>query len=163
MWVEVWKPGMLQLYPREKLLLGVLYRSPSDFQGRKQKEQWELIRNNINTAMEKHHEEGPVLVVRDWNLKTLQDKAPNSFDSFLDDISLLAHPDNQITLLGARKRSGANDFGVCSVDDVVAAVEVGKMGISSDHLPVLTHILSDAKDDDEESRTIWNCIGDGVL
>ena len=66
--------------PGEKLLLGVLYRSPSDFQGRKQKEQWELIRNNINTAMEKHQEEGPVLVVGDWNLKTLQDKAPNSFE-----------------------------------------------------------------------------------
>ena len=37
------------------------------------------------------------------------------------------------------------------------------MGISSDHLPVLFHILSNAKDDDEGSRTIWNCRGDGVL
>ena len=37
------------------------------------------------------------------------------------------------------------------------------MGISSDHLPVLFHILSNAKDDDEESRTIWNCRGDGVI
>ena len=103
-----------------------------------------------------------MLLVIGISTEALQDTAPNSFHSFTDDLSLsvLAPPDNQITLLGARKGSVANDFGVCSVEDVVAAVEVGKMGISSDHLPVLFHILSNAKDDAEESRTIWNCRGD---
>ena len=62
------------------------------------------------------------------------------------------------------ERSGANDFGICSDDDVVQDVQIAKLGISSDHLPVLFRFLSDSLQEAKmEFREVWNSRGDGEL
>ena len=91
---------------------------------------------------------------------------PNNFDSFVDDLSLHIHapPDNQATFVRARPGSGANDFGLCSVDDAIAFTEIPRLGISSDHLPVLFHIFSAPQEQEaEQEREVWNKKGDTVL
>ena len=84
-WVELWRPGLLHLYPGDKLLLGTVYRTPNNINGRNQKQQWEVISNNIKEALQKHQDEGPVLIVGDWNIKTLNYVAPDAFDDFVDE------------------------------------------------------------------------------
>ena len=76
-------------------------------------------------------------------------------------LSILAPPNNQVTLVGAQQGSGANDFGVCSVDQIVSEVNVAKLGLVTNHFPVLFHLLSaDASDVQDENRQVWNKNGD---
>ena len=158
---------MLPFYPGEKLLLGVLYRTPSKFQNRQQREQFEQIKNNISNAIEKFDDQGPVLVIGDWNRKSLEDAAPEALENFVDDSALevLEPPEGQTTWLRARPGSGANDFGLCSRDNVIAAVRTAKLGLSTDHVPVIFSFLPASASDaaDEGSREVWNKKGDKLL
>lgn len=87
-WVEIFRAGLMHLHPGEKLLLGVVYRTPSLFQSRSQKLQWQLIRNNIQTATQQHEEYGPTLVIGDWNLKSLDNDGESLFTDFVDELVL---------------------------------------------------------------------------
>jgi hypothetical protein len=92
--------------------------------------------------------------------------APDDFDSFIDDHLLHVHspPNNQTTFIRAAPDSGANDFGICSVDDAIAAVEIANYGISSDHFSVLFHLFSSATNSEpEQERKVWNREGNAPL
>jgi hypothetical protein len=162
-WLEIWKPGLLRFYPGDRLLLGVLYRTPSPFQGRSQQDQWRMIEKNIMNALHQHEDNGPVLVLADWNLKSLEEVAPNAFDQMIDEcnITVLAPPNGQVTLVNAPAGSGANDFGICSVDQVISDVEVARIGLTSNHFPVIFHLIEgNADEEKEEIRRVWNREGD---
>ena len=89
-WVELWRPGFCTS-PGDKLLLGTVYRTPNNINGRNQKQQWEVISNNIKEALQKHQDEGPVLIVGAWNFKTLNYVAPDILTTSLDESGLSPH------------------------------------------------------------------------
>jgi hypothetical protein len=167
-WIELHKP-LLHLHPDEPLLLGVVYRTPRDFPNRSQQSQWQKIKSNITNAISSFEQKGPVLVVGDWNLKSLAaaTSSNDGFDSFIDEkyLHILAPPDDQSTFARAAPNSGANDFGICTVDTAVAAVEVTVgSGLSTDHFPVLFHLLSSPSAAEvEEERSVGNKEGDSML
>jgi hypothetical protein len=165
-WVELLRP-QLHLHPAESLLLGVAYRPPTNSTGIPQLQQWQLMKSNISNALSSFDNKGPILVLGDWNTKTLNSIDPDSFDSFVDDhfLHVLTPPDNQITYTRAAADSGANDFGICSVDTAVAAVEVPNLGLTTDHFPVLFHLLSSslAQEEEKTERSVWNKEGNSVL
>ena len=130
---------------------------------RNQKHNWEVMSKNCNIkeALQKHQDQGPVLIVDDWDIKTLNYGAPGAFNDFLYESGTPPH--HQVNLVGAAPGSGANDFGLSSLENLVVQTRVLIGGVVSNHLLVSFSLVSSNQQPSDTNRQQWCSKGDGVI
>ena len=89
-WVELWRPELLAPLPRRSASSRTVRCTPNNISGRNQKHQREMISNNIKEALQKHQDEGPALIVGDWNIKTLNYVATDALTTSLTSLASLS-------------------------------------------------------------------------